>query len=68
LLNDGTSPITGARILKKETVDLMFQNQIPEFSRLWTTGIPPAKSDLANTIPDFVPGQTVGLGVDVYAF
>ena len=29
LLNDGESPNTGARILKKETVDEMFTNQIP---------------------------------------
>jgi len=28
LLNDGTHPGTGARILKKETVDLMFTNQV----------------------------------------
>jgi CubicO group peptidase (beta-lactamase class C family) len=30
LLNDGTCPTTGAKILKKETVDLMWENQIPE--------------------------------------
>lgn len=29
LLNDGESPITGARILKKETVEQMWENQIP---------------------------------------
>jgi CubicO group peptidase (beta-lactamase class C family) len=29
LLNDGTSPQTGKTILKKETVDLMWENQIP---------------------------------------
>lgn len=28
LLNDGTSPTTGAQILKKETVDTMWENQI----------------------------------------
>ncbi|KAI7197823.1 beta-lactamase/transpeptidase-like protein [Hortaea werneckii] len=31
LLNDGTSPNTGAQILKKHTVDEMFTNQIPSF-------------------------------------
>jgi hypothetical protein len=31
LLNDGQSPTTGARILQKETVDAMFENQIAEF-------------------------------------
>lgn len=29
LLNDGESPITGKRILKKETVGLMWENQVP---------------------------------------
>lgn len=28
LLNDGKSPKTGAQILKKETVDMMWQNQV----------------------------------------
>ena len=63
LLNDGTSPITGARILKKETVDLMFQNQIPEFPNFGRQGIPPAKSDLTNTIPDLYPGKQQGWGL-----
>jgi CubicO group peptidase (beta-lactamase class C family) len=31
LLNDGTDKKTGHQLLKKETVDEMFQNQIPEF-------------------------------------
>jgi len=30
ILNDGTSPSTGAQILNKETVDLMWENQIPD--------------------------------------
>ncbi len=30
LLNDGKSPITGKQILKKETVDLMWENQVPK--------------------------------------
>lgn len=29
ILNDGTSPTTGKQILKKETVDLLWKNQIP---------------------------------------
>ena len=29
LLNDGKSPTTGGTILKKETVDLLWENQIP---------------------------------------
>lgn len=31
LLNNGTSPNTGETILKKETVDEMFRNQIDQF-------------------------------------
>lgn len=31
LLNDGVSPITGARLLQKQTIDSMFVNQIPQF-------------------------------------
>lgn len=31
LLNDGTDAKSGHRLLKKETVDEMFTNQIPEF-------------------------------------
>ena len=30
ILNDGTSPTTGKQILKKDTVDLMWENQIPD--------------------------------------
>ncbi|ETI26882.1 hypothetical protein G647_09981 [Cladophialophora carrionii CBS 160.54] len=63
LLNDGTSPITGAQILKKETVDLMFQNQIPEFPNFGRQGIPPAKADLTNAIPDLYPGKEQGWGL-----
>ncbi|RMD39259.1 hypothetical protein DV735_g5871, partial [Chaetothyriales sp. CBS 134920] len=63
LLNDGTSPITGAQILKKETVDLMFQNQIPNFPHFSRQGIPPAKPDLTNAIPDLYPGKQQGWGL-----
>nr|WOD45575.1 hypothetical protein [Trichoderma atroviride] len=31
LLNDGTYPRTGVQLLRKETVDEMFRNQIPQF-------------------------------------
>lgn len=31
LLNDGVSPHTQQRILARETIELMFQNQIPEY-------------------------------------
>ncbi|KIV86035.1 hypothetical protein PV11_01676 [Exophiala sideris] len=63
LLNNGTSPITGAQILKKETVDMMFENQIPSFPHFGKQGIPAAKSDLTNTIPDLYPGSQQGWGL-----
>lgn len=40
LLNDGLSPHTHKRILARETVDQMFQNQIPNYSEKYVTGRP----------------------------
>lgn len=55
LLNDGTSPTTGAKILRKETVDLMFTNQIDKFPDFARQGIPAAKPDLTNPLPEIYP-------------
>ncbi|KAG9384028.1 Beta-lactamase family protein [Pyrenophora tritici-repentis] len=55
LLNDGKSPKTGAQLLKKETVDLMFTNQIPQFPDFGRQGIPAAKPDLTYTLPEIYP-------------
>ncbi|OAL46781.1 beta-lactamase/transpeptidase-like protein, partial [Pyrenochaeta sp. DS3sAY3a] len=55
LLNDGTSPTTGAKILKKETVDLMFKNHIEKFPNFGRQGIPDAKPDLTNPLPEVYP-------------
>ncbi|KAH7067549.1 beta-lactamase/transpeptidase-like protein [Paraphoma chrysanthemicola] len=55
LLNNGTSPTTGAQILKKETVDQMFTNQIPEFPEFGRQGIPDAKPDLTNPLGEIYP-------------
>jgi CubicO group peptidase (beta-lactamase class C family) len=63
LLNDGKSPTTGAQILQKATVDAMFQNQIPHFPLFGKQGIPPAKPDLTNAIPDLYPGESQGWGL-----
>ncbi|KAJ9203969.1 hypothetical protein DTO166G4_2689 [Paecilomyces variotii] len=60
LLNDGTSPTTGAKLLRKETVDEMFRNQIPEFPHFGTQGIPDSKPDLTNPIPDLYPLPPTG--------
>ena len=63
LLNDGTSPTTGAQLLQKATVDAMFENQIPQFPDFGHKGIPPAKPDLTNPIPDLYPGKKQGWGL-----
>lgn len=63
LLNDGTSPTTAEQILRKETVDMMFQNHISSFPEFGRQGIPPAKADLTNAIPDLYPGQQQGWGL-----
>ncbi|KAF1941481.1 beta-lactamase/transpeptidase-like protein [Clathrospora elynae] len=55
LLNDGTSPTTNAQLLKKETVDLMFTNQIERFPDFGRQPFPDAKPDLTNTISELYP-------------
>ncbi|KAE8445798.1 hypothetical protein EG329_012856 [Mollisiaceae sp. DMI_Dod_QoI] len=55
LLNNGTSPTTGARILAEATVEEMFRNQIKEFPNFARQGIPDAKPDLTNVIPELYP-------------
>lgn len=55
LLNGGVSPTTQNRILKKETVDSMFENQIPQWPD-FARGLPdPADTTLANPAPEFYP-------------
>lgn len=63
LLNDGVSPTTGARLLQKSTVDDMFTNQIPSFPDFGRKGIPAAKPDLTNAVPDLYPGKNQGWGL-----
>ncbi|KAH9997687.1 beta-lactamase/transpeptidase-like protein [Xylariaceae sp. FL0662B] len=55
LLNDGTCPRTGVQLLRKATVVEMFKNQIPKFPNFGRQGIPDAKPDLTNPIPDLYP-------------
>ncbi|KAJ5670846.1 beta-lactamase/transpeptidase-like protein [Penicillium maclennaniae] len=55
LLNDGTCPRTGSKLLRKETVDEMFSNQICQFPNYSRQGIPAAKPDLTNPIPELYP-------------
>ncbi|KAK3937752.1 beta-lactamase/transpeptidase-like protein [Diplogelasinospora grovesii] len=55
LLNDGTCPRTGVKILRKETVDEMFKNQIPNFPNYARQGIPAVKPELTNPIGELYP-------------
>ncbi|KAJ4358496.1 GPI transamidase component [Didymosphaeria variabile] len=55
LLNDGVSPTTGNRILKKETVDLMWENQIPNQPNFARGGPPAADPLLSNSVPEMYP-------------
>lgn len=55
LLNDGTSPKTGKQILKKETVDAMWENQIPGMPDFARQGIPAAKPEQTNPAPEVRP-------------
>ncbi|KJY02326.1 beta-lactamase family protein [Zymoseptoria brevis] len=57
LLNNGTHKKTGKQILKPETVEAMWNNQIeqhPDFAR---AGIPAAKSEQTNPMPEMYPQE-----------
>ncbi|KAJ5670615.1 uncharacterized protein N7477_005978 [Penicillium maclennaniae] len=55
LLNDGSCPRTGARILETKTVQDIFENQIPQFPHFGRQGISASKPDLTNSISDIYP-------------
>lgn len=55
LLGNGKCPRTGVQILKEETVEEMFRNQLPKFPNFGRQGIPASKPDLTNPIPDIYP-------------
>lgn len=55
ILNDGVSPKTGKQILKKETIDLMFTNQIEKFPNFGRAGIKSSDDFLTNSIADIYP-------------
>ena len=57
LLNDGKSPKTGARILKSETVKLMWENQVPKHPDFARQGVPAAKPEHTNSAPEFYPRE-----------
>lgn len=55
LLNDGTCPRTGAKLVEKATVDEMFRNQVPAFPNLGRQAIPAANPELTNPISELYP-------------
>ncbi|KAF1958844.1 beta-lactamase/transpeptidase-like protein [Byssothecium circinans] len=57
LLNDGKGPETGNRVLKEETVKLMWENQIPEFPDFARNSPPPADLTLINPTPEVYPQE-----------
>ena len=63
LLNDGKSPKTGAQILKKETVDDMWKNQIPDQPDYARQGIPQAKPEQTNPLPELYPQEGMALSI-----
>jgi CubicO group peptidase (beta-lactamase class C family) len=54
-LSDGTSPETKKQILKKETVDEMFSNQIPDMPDFGREPIDAATPELTNPISELYP-------------
>ncbi|KAF7590861.1 hypothetical protein BBP40_002275 [Aspergillus hancockii] len=66
LLNNGTSPKTGKQLLKKETVDEMFRNQIKNLPPLREKHFPDAKADLSHSsvgLHPTVEGDRQGWGL-----
>lgn len=55
LLNSGTAPSTGARILLPASVDLLFTNQIPNQPNFARGNPPPVDSSLLNDAPEIYP-------------
>ncbi|KAJ5908839.1 hypothetical protein N7495_001521 [Penicillium taxi] len=66
VLNNGTSPTTGKQLLKKETVDEMFRDQVGHLPPLCQKYVAAAKPDLAGSTTGFypvVPGDRQGWGL-----
>ncbi|KAF7626515.1 beta-lactamase family protein [Aspergillus flavus] len=66
LLNNGTSPTTGKQLLKKETVDEMFRNQIENLPPLAEKYFPDAKAEFVQSglgLHPTVEGDRQGWGL-----
>lgn len=57
LLNDGKSPKNGAQILKPETVNIMWENQIPQHPDFAREGLTAAKTEQTNPAPELYPQE-----------
>jgi CubicO group peptidase (beta-lactamase class C family) len=55
LLNDGEHSKTGTRILKPETVNLMFENQIPHLPNFARVGTVASKTEQISSAPEMFP-------------
>ncbi|PHH59499.1 hypothetical protein CDD81_3139 [Ophiocordyceps australis] len=55
LLNNGTCPTTGIKLLEPATVDQIFTNQIPHLPQFGRRSIPASKPELSNPISDIYP-------------
>ncbi|KAH7563334.1 hypothetical protein BM1_00381 [Bipolaris maydis] len=55
ILNNGTSPLTNKQILKKESVDLLFENQIPDQPDFARAQVAPANPLLLNPSKEIYP-------------
>jgi CubicO group peptidase (beta-lactamase class C family) len=69
LLNNGTSPITSTQLLKPETVDQMFTNQIPQWPNFGRTPIITGRPEYANSVTELYPqphDQPQGFGLTIF--
>ncbi|VVT55238.1 uncharacterized protein SAPINGB_P004496 [Magnusiomyces paraingens] len=57
LLNGGVYAPTGARLLREETVKLMFENQIPQWPDFARQGIQTTQPLVSHTLPEIFPQE-----------
>ncbi|CAG9951210.1 unnamed protein product [Clonostachys rosea f. rosea IK726] len=55
LLNNGTSPQTGEAILRPETVDMMFENQLPNDPNFARVELPAVNTELVHPAKELYP-------------
>ncbi|PHH70523.1 hypothetical protein CDD82_7057 [Ophiocordyceps australis] len=55
LLNNGTCPTSGAKLVEPATVDQIFTNQIPHLPQFGRLGIAASKPEFTNALPDLYP-------------